>query len=258
MKDLMNVIDTRLPELLRGSRPLLGMFVGIPSPALVEMCGHAGFDFVIVDNEHGPAGIESTEHMLRAARGAGIIPVVRTLEADILRILDIGASAIQVPQVNTAEQARRIVAAAKYPPVGNRGAAFSTRAAGYGFFGGDAHIKASNEGTSVIVMAETRTAIENIDEIVAVPGVDAVFFGPNDLSFSLGHPGQMQHPEVVAAIEHGVARALAGGVAPGVLAPTVVDFHRLRKLGVRYLPMVMSGLVGNALRAAVAGVREST
>jgi 4-hydroxy-2-oxoheptanedioate aldolase len=256
MKGSMNVIDTRLPELLRGSRPLLGMFVGIPSPALVEMCGHAGFDFVIVDNEHGPAGIESTEHMLRAARGAGIIPVVRTLEPDILRILDIGASAIQVPQVNTAEQARRIVAAAKYPPVGNRGAAFSTRAAGYGFFGGEPHVRASNEGTSVIVMAETRTAIDNIDEIVAVPGVDAVFFGSNDLSFSLGFPGQMQHPEVVAAIEHGVARALAAGVAPGVLAPTVADFHRLRKIGVRYIPMVVSGLIGNALRAAVAGARE--
>jgi 4-hydroxy-2-oxoheptanedioate aldolase len=258
MKDPMNVIDTRLPELLRGSRPLLGAFVGIPAPALVEMCGHAGFDFVIIDNEHGPAGIESTENMLRAARGAGIIPVVRTLEADILRILDIGASAIQVPQVNTAEQARRIVAAAKYPPVGNRGAAFSTRAAGYGFFGGDQHIKASNEGTSVIIMAETRAAIENIDEIVAVPGVDAVFFGPNDLSFSLGYPGQMQHPEVVGAIEHGVTRALAAGVAPGVLAPSVTEFHRLRKLGVRYIPMVISGLIGNALRSAVAGAREPT
>jgi 4-hydroxy-2-oxoheptanedioate aldolase len=257
MNDAMNVIDTRMPGMLRESRALLGMFVGIPSPALVEMCGHAGLDFIIVDNEHGPAGIESTENMLRAARSAGIVPVVRTLEPDILRVLDIGASAIQVPQVNTAEQARRIVAAAKYPPLGTRGAAFSTRAAGYGFFGGDAHIKASNEGTAVIVMAETRTAIENIDAIVAVPGVDAVFFGPNDLSFSLGFPGQMQHPDVVAAIEHGVARTLAAGVAPGVLAPTVADFHRLRKMGVRYLPMVMSGVIGNALRAAVAGSRES-
>ena len=148
--------------------PAAGVFVGILVPALVEMCGHAGFDFVIVDNEHGPAGIESTEHMVRAARGAGIIPVVRTVEADILRILDIGASAIQVPQVNTAEQARRIVAAAKYPPVDKRGAALSTRAAGYGFFAGEAHITALNEGTSVIVMAETGAAIENIDEIVAV------------------------------------------------------------------------------------------
>jgi 4-hydroxy-2-oxoheptanedioate aldolase len=251
----MNVIDTRLPALLRGTRPLLGMFVGMPAPSLVEMCGHAGFDFVIIDNEHGPASIESTEHLLRAARGAGIIPVVRTLEPDILRILDIGASAIQVPQVNTAEQARRIVAAAKYPPVGIRGAAFSTRAAGYGFFGGDQHIAASNEGTAVIVMAETRMAIDNIDAIAAVPGVDAIFFGPNDLSFSLGHPGNMQHPEVVAAIEHGVARTLAAGVAPGVLAPTVADYHRLCKMGVRYLPMVASGLIANAMRAAVAGAR---
>src|SRR6202049_3443030 len=236
--------------------PAAGVFVGILVPALVEMCGHAGFDFVIVDNEHGPAGIESTEHMLRAARGSGIIPVVRTLEADILRILDIGASAIQVPQVNTGEQARRIVAAAKYPPVGKRGAAFSTRAAGYGFFAGEQLITASNEGTSVIVMAETRAAIENIDAIVAVPGVDAVFFGPNDLSFSLGYPRQMQHPEVVRAIEHGLARALAAGVAPGVLAPSVADFHRLRKMGVRYLPMVISALIGTASRSAVAGVRQ--
>ena len=251
----MNVVDTRLPALLRGQRPLLGMFVGLPAPALVEMCGHAGVDFVIVDNEHGPAGIETTEHMLRAARCAGIIPVVRTLEPDILRVLDIGASAIQVPQVNTAEQAARIVAAAKYPPVGIRGAAFSTRAAGFGFFGGEQHVRDSNDGTAVIVMAETRAALDNIDAILAVPGIDAVFFGPNDLSFSFGHPGQMQHPEVVAAIEHGISRALAAGVAPGVLALTPADFHRWHRQGARYLPMVMSGLIADSLRAAVAGVR---
>ena len=106
--------------------------------------------------------------------------------ARILRILDIGASAIQVPQVNTAEQARRIVAAAKYPPVGNRGAAFSPRAAGYGFFGGAAHAKASNEGLGVM-MIETREALDNLDEILKVPGIDALFIGPNDLSFSMGH-----------------------------------------------------------------------
>ncbi len=248
----MNVIDTRLPELLRGTRPLLGMFVGIPSPSLVEMCGHAGVDFVIVDNEHGPSGFESTEQMLRAARASGVIPVVRTLEADILRTLDIGASAIQVPQVNSAEQATRIVAAAKYPPQGTRGAAFSTRAAGFGFFGGDRHIEDSNAGTAVIVMAETRAALANIDAIVSVPGIDAVFFGPNDLSFSLGHPGQMGHPEVIAAIEHGISRALAHGVAPGVLALAPDDFHRWRRKGARYLPMVLSGLLGGALRTTVA------
>ena len=251
----MNVIDTRLPELLRGSRALLGMFVGVPSPSLVEMCGHAGVDFVIVDNEHGPAGIESTEHMLRAARASGVIPVVRTLESDILRVLDIGASAIQVPQVNTAEQAKRIVAAAKYPPLGTRGAAFSTRAAGYGFFGGERHVADSNSGTAVIVMTETRAAIDNLDAILAVPGIDAVFFGPNDLSFSLGHPGQMGHPEVVGAIEHGIERALAHGVAPGVLALSAEDFQRWRRNGARYVPMVLTGLLANALRTTVAATR---
>jgi 4-hydroxy-2-oxoheptanedioate aldolase len=251
----MNVIDTRLPALLRGDRPLLGTFVGLPAPALVEMCGHAGLDFVIIDNEHGPAGVESTESMVRAARAAGVIPVVRTLEPDILRMLDIGASGVQIPQVNTPEQAARIVAAAKYPPTGTRGAAFSTRAAGFGFFGGDAHVRDSNEGTAVIVMAETRTAIANLDAILAVPGIDAVFFGPNDLSFSFGHPGQMQHPEVVGAIEHGIARALAAGVAPGVLALTPADFHRWHKAGARYLPGVLSGLIATALRAHVAGAR---
>ena len=255
MRDAMNVIDTRLPELLRGPRALLGMFVGMPAPSLVEMCGHAGFDFIIVDNEHGPAGIESTEHMLRAARGSGVIPVVRTLEADILRVLDIGASAIQVPQVNTAEQARRIVAAAKYPPVGTRGAAFSTRAAGFGFFGGERHIADSNAGTAVIVMTETRDALGNLDAILSVPGVDAVFLGPNDQSFSRGQTRPMGHPDVVAAIEHGIARALAHNVAPGVLALTPDDFHRWRNVGARYLPMVMSGVIGNALRTVVAGTR---
>ncbi|HVF63633.1 MAG TPA: aldolase/citrate lyase family protein [Casimicrobiaceae bacterium] len=252
----MSVVDTRLPSLLRGTRPLLGLFVGIPSPALVEMAGHAGFDFVVIDNEHGPAGIETTEHLLRAAKCGGVIPVVRTLEADILRVLDIGASAIQVPQVNTADQARRIVAAAKYSPIGQRGAAFSTRAAGYGFFGGPAHVQVSNDGTSVIVMAETREAIDNLDAIVAVPGIDAVFFGPNDLSFSLGHPGLMRHPDVVNAIERGIERVLAAGVAPGVLAASVEDFHRWAKHGARYLPMVASGLIGGAMRQAVESTKS--
>jgi len=254
----MNVIDTRMPALLRGSRPLLGMFIGPPAPALVEIVGHAGCDFVIVDNEHGSSGIETTEHLMRAARAAGVIPIVRTLEPDILRVLDVGASGVQVPQVNTPEQAARIVAATKYPPVGTRGAAFSTRAAGFGFFGGAQHVRDSNEGTVVVVMTETRTALGNLDAILAVPGIDAVFFGPNDLSFSLGYPGEMKHPEVIEAIEHGIARALRAGVAPGVLATDAADFHRWAKAGARYIPMVLTGVLGNALRTTVAAVRAAS
>ena len=90
-----------------------------------------------------------------------------------------------------------------------------------------------------------------------LPGIDAVFFGPNDLSFSFGHPGEMNHPDVIGAIEHGIERALAHGVAPGVLALNPDDFHRWRQKGARYLPMVLSGLLGNALRATVAGARST-
>jgi len=251
----MSVIDTRLPALLRGDRPLFGMFMGMPSPALVEMCGHAGFDFVVIDNEHGPGGIETTEHLLRAARSAGIISVVRTLEPEILRVLDIGASAIQVPQVNTAEQARRIVSAAKYAPVGNRGAAFSTRAAGYGFFGGAPHVKASNEGTSVIVMAETREAMANLDEILAVPGIDAVFIGPNDLSFSMGHEGNQKHPEVVAAIDNAIQKIAKTRVAGGLMTVSPDDYRKYAAMGARYLTTVTSAVITQALKGAVAAVR---
>jgi 4-hydroxy-2-oxoheptanedioate aldolase len=250
------VIDTRLPALLKGNKPLFGMFVGIASPAIVEMCGYAGFDFVVLDNEHGPGSIETTEHLIRAARVANTIPVVRTLESDILRVLDIGASAIQVPQVNTVEQARRIVAAAKYAPVGSRGAAFSPRAAGYGFFGGAPHTKASNEGTSVILMIETREALDNLDEILSVPGIDALFIGPNDLSFSLGHAGDQKHPEVVAAIESAIKKIARTQVTAGLMTIAPEDYRKYAALGARYLTTQISIVLGNALKNAVAAVRS--
>lgn len=254
----MSVIDTRLPSLLRGDKPLLGMFVGIASPAIVEMCGHAGFDFVVLDNEHGPASIETTEHLIRAARCTNTIPVVRTVEADILRVLDIGASAIQVPQVNTAEQARSIVAAAKYPPVGGRGAAFSPRAAGYGFFGGAAHAKASNEGIGVILMIETREALNNLDEILAVPGIDALFIGPNDLSFSMGHSGDQKHTEVVTAIESAIKKIARTQVAAGLMTIAPEDYRKYAGLGARYLTTQIASVLGGALKSTVAAMRSPT
>ena len=143
-------IDTRLPEMLRSGRRLRGVFNGIPSPAIVEMCAYAGFDFIVIDNEHGSADLQTTEHMLRAARASGIPPIVRCLEHDIARTLDMGASGLQIPMVNTPEQAARLVQRVRYPlpggAGGQRGSAFSSRAAGYGAFGGPAHTRLSNEG----------------------------------------------------------------------------------------------------------------
>src|SRR3712207_4730512 len=152
----MAVIDTRLPGLLRGDQPLAGMFVGLPSSALVEMCGHAGFDFVIIDNEHGPASLETTENLIRAARVAGTIPIVRAFEPELTRVLDAGASGVLVPQVNSPEEARKIVSLCRYPPAGCRGAAMTTRAGGYSFHAGREQIQRMNEGIAIIAMIETR------------------------------------------------------------------------------------------------------
>ncbi|UUZ77074.1 aldolase/citrate lyase family protein [Polaromonas sp. P1(28)-13] len=114
-------MDTRLPAMLRSGQRLRGVFNSLPSPAIVEMCAYAGFDFIIIDNEHGSAGFETTENMLRAARASGIVPVVRCFASDISRILDMGASAVQVPMVNSAEEARELVQQVRYPRTGRRG-----------------------------------------------------------------------------------------------------------------------------------------
>jgi len=256
----MPVFDDRFHGMLRENRPLLGFFIGFPSPAVVEMAGYAGFDFIIIDNEHGPASIETTENLVRAARAAGIPPIVRVSGAnpkEILRTLDVGAAGIQVPQINTAEEARIAVDAAKYPPVGSRGVAFSNRAAGYGFFGGEAHLAASNEKTVVVTHIETAEAVKNLDEMLAVEGIDVMFIGPNDLSVSMGYKGNFRHPDMQAVIADCIRRIAAAGVTPGVLVTNPDDFHKYAALGARYMPCVASGLIAGAMRNMVAGCKES-
>ena len=193
-------LDPRLADMLRSGRRLRGIFNSIPSPAVVEMCGYAGFDFVVIDNEHGSADLQTTEHMLRAARASGIVPIVRCFEHDIARVLDMGASGVQVPMVETPEQALRLAQRVRYPQPGGggggqRGSAFSPRAAGYGAFGGTAHTQRSNASLALVVMIETPLGVANAAAIAAVPGVDAVFVGPNDLAHTMGHENRWKkHP----------------------------------------------------------------
>lgn len=257
-------LDTRLPELLRSGRRLRGIFNGIPSPALVEMCAFAGFDFLIIDNEHGSAGIETTEHMLRAARASGLPTLVRCLEQDIARTLDIGAGGVQIPMVNTAAHAAALVQRVKYPLPpgaegisGQRGSAFSTRAAGYGAFGGPAHTRRSNEGVTLVVMVETPEGVANAAAIAAVPGVDAVFVGPNDLAHSMGHENRFHDAPVQAAIERTVKAVAAAGKCPGVLALTHEDEDRYAGWGARYFATVTTGLISKALKEAAQGGRAA-
>lgn len=254
----MTMFDTRLAKDLKEQNPLSGVFIGIPSPALVEMAGLANFDFVVIDNEHGPAGIEATEHMVRAAKAVGIPPIVRVSGAnqqEILRTLDTGAAGVQVPQVNTAEQARLVVEAAKYPPMGNRGVAFSNRAAGFGFLGGLAHLEASNQQTVVITHVETAEAVQNLDAILAVKGIDVMFIGPTDLSVSMGYPGNPSHPEVQATIADCIRRIDAAGVTPGVLFTNIGEYHRYAGFGARYIATTITGILVDGLKATIAGTK---
>ena len=253
-----------MSTLLRSQQTLRAVFNGIPSPAIVEMCAYAGFDFVIIDNEHGTSGLETTENMLRAALASGMPAVVRCLEQDIARTLDAGAGALQIPMVNTAAHAARLVQMVKYPRAngvagisGQRGSAFSTRAAGYGAFGGPDHAKVSNEGIALIVMIETPEGVANAAAIAAVDGVDAVFIGPNDLAHSMGFENRWGDAPVQAAMQSAVTAIAGAGKCAGILALTLEEEQRYSAWGARYFATVTTGLIMRAFKDAAQGGRAA-
>ena len=263
MTDPLFPLDTRLPAMLRSGKRLRGIFNGIPSPAIVEMCAYAGFDFIVIDNEHGSASIETTENMLRAARASNLPALVRCLEHDIARTLDIGAGGLQIPMVSTAAHAAALVQRVKYPLAsgaaglsGQRGSAFSSRAAGYGAFGGPAHTQRSNDGIALVVMIETPEGVANAAAIAAVDGVDGVFIGPNDLAHSMGCENRWNEPVVQAAIESTLKAVAASGKCPGILALSPEDEDKYAAWGARYFASVSTGIITRALSEAAQGFRH--
>ena len=263
MTDLLFPLDTRLPALLKSGKRLRGIFNGIASPAIVEMCAYAGFDFMVIDNEHGSASIETTENMLRAARASNLPTLVRCLEHDIARTLDVGAGGLQIPMVSTAAHAAALVQRVKYPLAtgaaglsGQRGSAFSSRAAGYGAFGGPAHTQRSNDGIALMVMVETPEGVANASAIAAVDGVDGVFIGPNDLAHSMGCENRWNEPVVQAAIESTLKAVAAAGKCPGILALTPEDEDKYAAWGARYFASVSTGIITRALKEAAQGSRH--
>ncbi len=248
-----------LKERLHGGERLAGLFVMLPSPAVVEMCGHAGFDFVIIDQEHGAAGSETLENQLRAADASGIEALVRvssgTVE-NIQRALDAGASGIVVPHVMDAEYARQIVAGAHYPPLGRRGIATTARAGRHGMITVPEHLQNATRRTLVVPQIEDREALPNIPAIAAVEGIDALFIGPADLSMSLGHPGNPAHPDVQAAIE-GICRDARGGKTR--LAMFVRNAAEVAELKKREIPMACfstTSVFSNALMQLAKELKE--
>jgi 4-hydroxy-2-oxoheptanedioate aldolase len=247
-----------LKEKLLSGKPVVGSFVNLPSPAAVEVLGLLGFDFVIIDTEHGVSDLESCEHMVRAAEVSGIVPLVRvppTLPQAAARYLDAGALGVQVPLVSSREEAQAVVSAVKYPPLGRRGLA-AVRASGFGIprpLG--EYVQQANQETLVVVQVETRQALERAAEIINVEGVDVVFLGPTDISSSLGYPGQTGHPEVLAAIERAGKEAKAAGVVTGTIARDATSYARWRRAGFQYLCTTLTSLLAEAGRGFLAGVK---
>lgn len=198
---------------------LTAIFSIVPSPTVVEILAVAGFDAVIIDMEHGPTSLGDLTPLVMAAETGGAYPIVRVSECSdhvIGAALDIGAAAVLVPQVGSAEEARRAVSAARYAPEGSRGVNPWTRAARYGRTADWTSV--SNQNVAVIVMIEGREGLNQLDEILGVPGLDGIFLGPVDMAHSLGLSGQPEHPDVVAAIRDAADRAGRRGVAVGVFA----------------------------------------
>ena len=190
-------------RLQKGELMVGTMISELRNPNIAYMLAQCGFNFFIIDNEHGAFNPETVSDMIAAARGAQIAPIVRIPEIrreTILKPLDSGAAGLLVPQVETAEQAQEVIFHAKYPPLGNRGTALRRAHSSYRRVPAGSYLRQANDETFIVVQAESPRAMENLEAIVSTAGIDAVLVGPFDLSVSLGIPGQVNHPLEVQAI----------------------------------------------------------
>ena len=195
----------------------LGTMMQLGHPGIAEILSNAGYSWLAVDMEHSDIDMEAFTNLCRAMSGRDTLPLARVRENDrlaIRQVLDMGAGGIIVPMVGSADEARKAVAAAKYPPRGVRGVSFH-RANGYGA-GFSEHIRNSDADVLVIMMIETRSGVEDIDGILAVEGVDGIFIGPYDLSGSYGVVGQLDHPLVLDAVTRCVGACRSAGKAAGI------------------------------------------
>ena len=209
-----------LKQQLRSGRPAIGCWIELMSPLVTEVVALAGYDCVVIDLEHGPGSIRDAVQIMQALQGRGCAPLIRVPdsgEAGLKKALDAGAEGCMVPSVNSLDQAREVVAACHFAPKGRRGMATSViRASGYGIHE-DGYLERAAEDTLVICQIETPEAVRESEAIADLDGVDMLFLGPNDLAANLGYPGQVDHPEVLAAAERVGSAVRAAGKLMGAI-----------------------------------------
>jgi 4-hydroxy-2-oxoheptanedioate aldolase len=221
---------------LRAGKPQIGLWCSLSSHYAIELVAGSGFDWLLLDTEHSPNDLESVLTQLQAAAPYPTHPVVRVPWNDMVtikRFLDIGAQSILIPYVQNAEEAKAAVAYTRYPPAGVRGVAGGTRATRFARI--KDYAKRAHEELCVLVQVETQTALDNLEKIAAVDGVDGVFIGPADLHASLGYTGETNNPKVMPIIDDAVRRIRKSGKAPGILTSVEADARRWLDCGGQFV-----------------------
>ena len=241
----------KLKARLKAGEPCLGTFLNFPSPQVVEIIGICGLDFVIIDAEHGPFGPWEAEGLIRAANAVDLTAIVRVaqnLPQVILQYLDAGAAGVQMPMINSVQDAELAVASVKYYPEGRRGLA-GVRAASYGVGPPLAdYVVEANAQTMLATHVETLQAVEALPQVLKLDAVDVVFIGPTDLSQSMGFPGRPNEPAVQQVIDRCIDEIRAGGKAVGTICRDGEHAKQLIDKGVTYIAGNVGGFLAGALR----------
>jgi 4-hydroxy-2-oxoheptanedioate aldolase len=228
-------MKNRLKELLQAGKPAIGTLLQLPSAPVAEIVANAGYDWILIDAEHGPIDIETLHSMIGATAGTHATPTVRiarNLDWLTKRVLDIGALGVMIPGVNSREEAAAAARALRYPPEGNRGFGPTFAALRWGIAGGD-YAKAANSEVMAIVQIEHIDAVNHIEDILAVPGVDLPLVGPYDLSGSMGLLGQVTHPKVQEAIARVLATGKKANLPVGIFGTSADEMNRYLEQGFR-------------------------
>jgi 2-keto-3-deoxy-L-rhamnonate aldolase RhmA len=214
----------------------IGLWCSLCSPITAEIVCHSGFDWLLLDTEHSPNEVPDVLSQLQAVQTGSASPIVRPAWNDIVlikRLLDIGAQSLLIPFVQTADEARRAVEATRYPPGGIRGITGSGRASRYGRVTN--YLKNASQEICLLVQVETKSALDRIEEIASVDGIDGIFIGPNDLAASFGQIGNWAHPEVQSALEDAVRRLKKIGKPAGILTPNEEEAKRFIQWGYTFV-----------------------
>ena len=229
----------RVKQALKAGKRVVGTMISeIRNPEVAYILAAAGMDFLMVDTEHSSVGVESLQNIVRSARAAGLVPLARITDNQyplISRILDMGTMGVMVPRVNSPEEARNVVASAKYPPQGQRGFGARGVMTDYDTVTVRDVVSWVNEHTLVIVQVETAEALAQLETITRVPGIDVALIGPNDLSISLGIPGDFEHPSFVKAVEQTFEICSKNGISPGIHTNNLKAVKRYRDMGMCFL-----------------------